>query len=71
MSESNISKDHIALEAMKVILEKSIGMDRGFPVIGKSCDLKLPDEKEVAEFAYDYAYAMIEERVRRQEYENL
>ena len=61
--ESNISLDHIALEAMKVILEKSANFKKS-RLNGKlKFDLLRPNE--IAEVAYDYAEAMIAERERR------
>ena len=61
--ESNISLDHIALEAMKVILEKSANFKKS-RLNGKvKFDLLKPSE--IAEVAYDYAEAMIAERERR------
>lgn len=61
--ESNISLDHIALEAMKVILEKSANFKKS-RLNGKlKFDLLRPNE--IAEVAYDYAEAMIAEREQR------
>ena len=61
--ESNISLDHIALEAMKVILEKSANFKKS-RLNGKlKFDLLRPNE--IAEVACDYAEAMIAERERR------
>lgn len=66
--ESNISKDHIALEAMNTILSKSIEVKRN-----KFRDYdgwNLPDPSVLAETAYDYAEAMIVERERRNSISN-
>lgn len=67
--ESNISRDHIALEAMKIIMEKSftrqqtiwnkIAMLFGF---GHSSTDSFLKSVFVARKAYDYADAMIAER---------
>lgn len=66
--ESNISKDHIALEAMAVILSKSIEVKRN--KFRDYDDFNLPDPKGLAETAYDYAEAMIAERERRSSISN-
>lgn len=63
MNNSNITRDHIALEAMKVILEKSARFKKS-RLNGKiKFDLLKPSE--IAEVAYDYAESMIAERERR------
>lgn len=72
--ESNISRDHIALEAMKIIIEKSyvreqtiwnkIAMLFGF---GHSSTDSFLKSVFVARKAYDYADAMIAERERKEE----
>lgn len=74
--KSNISRDHLAMEAMKVILDKTLserysllgrikvwlfGKTETHPSIG------FPDEEEVAEMAYIYADAMIAEREKNKE----
>lgn len=61
--ESNISRDHIALEAMATILSKSIEVKRNR--FRDYDDWNLPDPEGLAETAYDYADAMIAERERR------
>lgn len=61
--ESNISKDHIALEAMTTILSKSVEIKKSK---FKNCGgWNLPDPSVLAKTAYDYAEAMIAERERR------
>ena len=67
MNESNISRDYIALEAMKVILEKTLAKGTnmfGFP---KATDLTKENIASVAEMAYDFADAMVNERRFRKE----
>lgn len=74
--ESNISRDHIALEAMKIILAKTTReitkpMVRfkvwlGYAVGFKSSS-SYPDPKVLARISYSIADAMIEERERRNE----
>lgn len=66
--ESNISRDHIALEAMATILSKSIEVKRN--KFRDYDDFNLPDPKSLAETAYDYAEAMIAERERRNSISN-
>lgn len=70
MNESNISRDHIALEVMKIILDKSI-KQRITPVqrIRKLAGLRyevrsffIHNPGNVAEAAYEIADAMIAER---------
>ena len=67
--ESNISRDHIALEAMKAILNKSISKRQTVwnKIVeflgGRSKDIcDLPNNESVARNAYLYADAMIKER---------
>lgn len=68
--ESNISRDHIALEAMKIILDKAAFrplhlIDRIRIMFGrktKRCRLDHPASEKVAEYAYEFADAMIAER---------
>ncbi len=61
--ESNISLDHIALEAMKVILEKSANFKKS--KLNGKVKFDLIDPSHIAKVAYDYAEAMIAERERR------
>ena len=68
--ESNISRDHIALEAMKTIIEKSTTTKQtlwnkiifylGIGTIKNKTNL--PDGEQTAKLAYQYADAMIAER---------
>ena len=68
--ESNISHDHIALEAMKIILNKTTYrsyslMDRIRVLFGlttKVCIYSHPDLNNAAKKAYQIADAMIAER---------
>ena len=72
--ESNISRDHIALEAMKIILEKSFTRHQtiwnkiaklfGGSHSSNDCFLKC---SIVAKEAYKYADAMIAERKKQEE----
>lgn len=50
--ESNISRDHIALEAMKALLSKSVE-------VKDSDNWRMPDPVEIAKTAYEYADAMV------------
>lgn len=61
--ESNISLDHLALEVMKVLLEKSARFKRNR--LSGRIKFDLPKPSDIAEVAYDYAEAMIAERERR------
>lgn len=67
--ESNISRDHIALEAFKIMLEKGISKKQSFwnkiaEFLGGSVHEKinLPNDESLARNAYRYADAMISER---------
>ena len=67
--ESNISRDHIALEAMKVILEKGIEREQTLwnkikVLLGGEIrrNIRFPYEHSLAKQAYKYADAMIAER---------
>ena len=67
--ESNISRDHIALEAFKVMLEKGISKRQSFwnkisSFFGGSVSEKinLPNDESLVRNAYRYADAMIAER---------
>ena len=64
MNESNISRDHIALEAMKIILDKSI-KQRIRKLAGLRYEVRsffIHNPGNVAEAAYKIADAMIAER---------
>lgn len=71
--ESNISRDHIALEAMKIIIETSFYREEtlwnkiralfGFGHNATDCIMK---GTVAAKRAYEYADAMIEEREKRE-----
>lgn len=63
MNESNISKDHIALDVMKVLLEKSAKFKRS--MLREGVEPYLVNPNVIAKVAYDYADAMIAERERR------
>lgn len=76
--ESNISRDHIALEAMKIILAKTTREITTPTVrfkawlgntIGFKSATSYPDPKVLARMSYDIADAMVEERERRNENE--
>lgn len=56
MKESNISRDHIAMEAMKVLLSKV-----------KEYELKDWKQETICEQAYEIADAMIKERNIKEE----
>lgn len=67
--ESNISRDHIALEAMKLFYYSNIGHEQ--TLWNKICVLfggklrrtvRQPIPEEMARWAYEYADAMIAER---------
>lgn len=67
--ESNISRDHIALEAFKIMLEKGICKRQSFwnkiaEFLGGVAKEKinLPNDESLARNAYRYADAMIAER---------
>lgn len=68
--ESNISRDHIALEAMKIIMEANIVnqrtvwdvVKRAFTGKGGESRARTIHPKTLAEYAYMYADAMIAER---------
>ena len=63
MNESNISKDHIALDVMKVLLEKYAKFKRS--MLREGVEPYLVNPNVIAKVAYDYADAMIAERERR------
>ena len=67
--ESNISRDHIALEAFKIMLEKGICKKQSFwnkiAEFFGGCvkeKINLPNDESLARNAYRYADAMIAER---------
>ena len=67
--ESNISRDHIALEAFKIMLEKCISKRQSFWNKASSFfgglvreKVNLPNNESLAQNAYRYADAMIAER---------
>ena len=68
--ESNISRDHIALEAMKIIMKANIVnqrtiwdiVKRAFTGKGGEARARCINPKTLAEYAYMYADAMIAER---------
>ena len=68
--ESNISRDHIALEAFKIMLEKGISKRQSFwnkilSFLGGSVvheKINLPNDESLVRNAYRYADAMIAER---------
>lgn len=69
--ESNISKDHIALEAMKILLKETMfdntsicGRVKRFFCKGSKMT-SMTNAQDVAKMAYDYADAMVAERERR------
>lgn len=55
--ESIISRDHIALEAMKALLSKSVEVKKNR--FKDSDDWLMSDPVEIAETAYEYADAMV------------
>jgi hypothetical protein len=72
--ESNISRDHIAMEAMKVIIQASKRDATSFwnrlkrKITGTgNVATDYPSEKKVAKLAYEYADAMIAERDKNKE----
>ena len=69
-------RDHLAMEAMKVILDKTLSEHYSFLKIikiwlfgGKRIPIltSCPNEKKVAKLAYGYADAMIAERDKNKE----
>lgn len=73
MAESNISRDHIAMEAMKVLMQKNVSEYMTFKnKIKKLFGLEYKsviayDEEWLAKMAYDFADAMIAQREKIQE----
>lgn len=71
--ESNITRDHIAMEAMKVLMYKIIKESTPFWYrlarffgYGKVKTL-IPDRKSISKLAYEFADAMIAEREKNKE----
>lgn len=68
MAGSNISRDHIAMEAMKVLMEKTVSNNltlknriKRFFGLNHSTYTSL-DKKMIAQISYDMADAMIAQR---------
>lgn len=65
---SNISRDHIAMEAMKVLMEKTVTKNltlknRIRKFFGKNYNTEVQlDNKTIAKISYNMADAMIEQR---------
>ncbi len=65
---SNISRDHIAMEAMKVLMQKTVSenltlKNRIRKFFGKDYNSKVQlDNKTIAKISYNMADAMIEQR---------
>lgn len=60
--ESNITRDHIALEAMKILMQKRINVKKN--LFGKVISINCIDKFLLANEAYNIADAMIAERER-------
>lgn len=60
--ESNITRDHIALEAMKILMQKRINVKKN--LFGKAISINSIDKFLLANEAYNIADAMIAERER-------
>lgn len=73
MAGSNISRDHIAMEAMKVLMEKTVSenltlKNRIKRFFGKNYRTVTSfDIKMIAQISYDMADAMISQREKKQE----
>lgn len=73
MAESNISRDHIAMEAMKVLMEKTVSnsltlknrIKKFFGMNYKT--VAAFDAKMLAVFSYEIADAMIAQRENKEE----
>lgn len=63
--ESNITRDHIALEAMKILMQKRINVKKN--LFGKVISINSIDKFLLANEAYNIADAMIAERERNKE----
>lgn len=73
MAESNISRDHIAMEAMKVLMQKTVSDSltlknkiRKFFGMNYRTVASL-DLKMIARISYDMADAMISQREKKQD----
>lgn len=71
--ESNISRDHIALEAMKLFYYSNIGYEQTLwnkirVLFGGVLKRRImqPVSHEMAKWAYEYADAMIAEREKKE-----
>lgn len=62
MNNSNIARDHIALEAMKILMQKRINVKKN--LFGKVISVNSIDKFLLANEAYNIADAMIAERER-------
>ena len=60
--ESNITRDHIALEAMKILMQKRINVKKN--LFGNVISINSIDKFLLANEAYNIADAMIAERER-------
>lgn len=74
--ESNISRDHIALEAMKMVMNKynyksQTVWNKIWVLLGGKAHTKtsLGSPSKIAEIAYSFADAMIKERDKEEKYE--
>lgn len=72
MEQSNISRDHIAMEAMKIFMQKTTRemltpLNRLKRWLGLNYDAWLSShkDKKLAQIAYDIADAMVAEREKR------
>lgn len=63
--ESNITRDHIALEAMKILMQKRINVKKN--LFGKVISINSIDKFLLANEAYNIADAMIAEREKKNE----
>ena len=62
MNNSNIARDHITLEAMKILMQKRINVKKN--LFGKVISVNSIDKFLLANEAYNIADAMIAERER-------
>lgn len=63
--ESNITRDHIALEAMKILMQKRINVKKN--LFGNVISINSIDKFLLANEAYNIADAMIAEREKKNE----